>query len=360
MKRLLNGLLEQFSNLQYTPLLLSVIQQNKKGYYTAWVCIHSSAKWAEIPTKYLIKKLCWVSQHEYVCMKLKESIACVPPGSRIGGTSGIRELCAHCCWSSSEQCCLAGRWVSAQDMVVTASPRAGGEQWQEMLHFPNRRTETWGKNWFARDCWGEEERRIHSSEFPPCYGHRAFFLALNDSLASPWSSQGAIFMACMTLKRPEIRFLPKNLVLCNEYTGVRFAMKDSKEMCNIYVYHLLLISFSFRDSELSVGGLWHYMWRWDHLFLSCALSPPLYQQFGMRSNSCWFKWICRVPLGLSKWRRECEPEVCILQILWLFDIRDLNGSFWECQLALCWVSSSLGDSVHPVFSLSFSIVLSIA
>lgn len=85
------------------------------------MCIHSSAKWAEIPTKYLIKKLCWVSQHEYVCMKLKESIACVPPRSRIVRTSGIRELCAHCCWSSSEQCCLAGCWVSAQDTVVTAS-----------------------------------------------------------------------------------------------------------------------------------------------------------------------------------------------------------------------------------------------
>lgn len=50
---------------------------------------------------------------------------------------------------------------------------------------------------------------------------------MNDSLAGPWSSQGAIFIVYMTLKRSKIKLLPNNLMMYNEYTGVRFAMKHS-------------------------------------------------------------------------------------------------------------------------------------
>lgn len=58
------------------------------------------------------------------------------------------------------------------------------------------------------------------------------------------------------MKGPKTGFLPQNLVMYDEHTGVRFAMEDSKEMlCNTYVYNLLLISSGYRDTELSMGRL---------------------------------------------------------------------------------------------------------
>lgn len=48
----------------------------------------------------------------------------------------------------------------------------------------------------------------------------------------------------------------------NEHPGVRFAMKDSKEMLhNTYVYNLILVSSGFRDTERSVGRLWNHIRR---------------------------------------------------------------------------------------------------
>lgn len=140
-----------------------------------------------------------------------------------------------------------------------------------------------------------------------------YLLSWAPLLPCPWgilpchewgSGQSLEFARCylyrfMTLKGLKIGFLPQNPMMYNEHTGVRFAMKDSKEMlCSTYVYNLLLISSGFRDTEFSMGRLWHYIQRRDHLLLFYTLSLHLYQQFGMQSNFCWFKWISRVPLGL--------------------------------------------------------------
>lgn len=42
----------------------------------------------------------------------------------------------------------------------------------------------------------------------------------------------------------------------SEHTEVRYVMKDSKEVCNTYVYNLLFISSGFRGTELSMGRLY--------------------------------------------------------------------------------------------------------
>lgn len=50
-------------------------------------------------------------------------------------------------------------------------------------------------------------------ELPSCHVHGAFFLAMNESLPSPWSLRGAVFTA---LKEPKARFLPQNLMRTQE------------------------------------------------------------------------------------------------------------------------------------------------
>lgn len=50
-------------------------------------------------------------------------------------------------------------------------------------------------------------------ELPSCHVHGAFFLAMNESLASPWSLCGAVFTA---LKEPKAGSLPQNLMRTQE------------------------------------------------------------------------------------------------------------------------------------------------